>query len=250
MSGFLYFVDGFINPLTAERISEFGLGYAFERLPQWGKIDGRTPSGGAGTLACDESRMGGSAMAYRPDQQTWRKLPRPAGSARPDVYVGFWDDAKPTAATLARAKQLPGDYFRFAGSGTWLVPRLRMWADESGFVSCLPGRAGIDDSGNWVITSQSDEVRELNELADRLYAAMFSALAGQATPFTVNEGLDTAAKLLSVNYVVSKFEIGMLEMLPTDADLIAVCRIAMDYDSAEAWAQKKTEELAQAVDAG
>lgn len=237
MSGFLYFIDGLVNPLTEKHIADYGLGYAFERKPMSGRIDGRTPSGSSGTLLADETRLGSMDMVYRLEDQVWRKYP---GSA--SVYVGFYKNTPPTPATLSRDKQVKGESVELAGSLAWMVPRLRFWAGEDGYQVCLPSRAGIDDDGNWIIDGLEENQSALDALADRLYAGMVLALINKAEPLENVEALDALTTLLGVNYVVSKAELGVLRCLPLDQRLIAALRSAIDLKRVEDWVQKKTTE--------
>lgn len=239
MSGFLYFIDGLVNPLTDAHISERELNYAFEQKPQSFRLEGRTPSGGAGTLIADEGRLGTMTFAYRPDEQLWRKLPGCDG-----VHVGYYKESKPSPTSLKRKTQLAGEAVVLADGHEWLAPRLRYWAGDEGFVVCLPGRAGLGDAGQWIIARDDPQYADLDALAHRLYAGIVLAATGLAQSLELIEALDAAARLLSLNYIVSRAEVGILEILPVNHELTevrAVCRAAIDFNRMEEWAQKKTE---------
>lgn len=243
MSTFLYFAGGFINPITPAVIDRFGLRYAFDNRDAsaaHGTLGGRTPSAGPGTIFADSERLGSLDLAYRPEEQVWRPLP--SRTDAPPLFVGYWKEHKPTAAHLLRAKFVDGEFVRLADGQEWLVPRLRMFAGKNGFLSALPAYIDVGDDGELQFSGVSDEHAELEALGERLIEALFKAELGTAPRMTIKEAVETAAKLLAVNYVVSAVELGrrMLGTLANDGSLMDACRAAADHAAALDWAEKKS----------
>lgn len=234
MSGFLYFAAGIVNPLTPESVSQLDLGYAFAGLPMHGRIDGRTPSGGPGTIMCDQSRLEPFDMAFHPDEQFWRK--RPGDDC---VWIGYYKESPPTPANLARHKQLAGDSMQLADGNQWQVPRFWWHAGEDGFRLQLPRYYDLDEQGQWVYGDVDEEYAHLKALADRLLAAIYFASADDTIPpFTTIEALETAPKLLAINYVVSPIECAILRLFKRNSPPRRLAELAVDYDTAMEWVKK------------
>jgi len=231
----MYFADGFTNPITDEAVDHLDLRYAFDEVPMNGSLSTRTPSGSQGMIMADRVRLGELDLAYRPDSQEWRKCP-----GNESIYVGYWKKAAPTPSDLARDKQLPGEEVELADGAKWLIPRLRFWGGDSGYQVALPTRVDLDESGQWTVGGVVPQYAEIDKVAARMFEGMVSAKVGSGLPLTVAEALDIVAALLSVNYAVSKIELVMIGALSTNCGLEEACRVAMDYETAEQWAQKKT----------
>ena len=245
MTAFLYYAPGPGKLVTADRLKELGVEYAFDASPASCDINGRTPTGGQGWLFADTS--GGMSLAYRGDEQTWRKIPKS------ELWIGYYKDALPTPDTLARANQLDGDKVRLDDGNQWQVPRLRLFSGDDGFQVALPQKVDMDDDGVWVVGGVNPQHNRLNEIADRLYEAMVTSLAGEdesIKPLSSSEALDFTCELLQVNYRVSKIEAVQLGLLGTQDSLMAACDAAMDYDTALEWVKKKETENVRLADVG
>jgi hypothetical protein len=235
MSGFLYFADGIRNPMTDELVSQLDLRYAFDGIPMHGPIDGRTPSGGPGTIMCEQSRLEPYDPVYRGDEyQVWRK--RPGDDC---VWIGYWRDSPPTPADLARHKQLAGDGVELGGHA-WKIPQFWWHAEEDGFQPKLPRYFDLSDKGEWIYGDIDEAHAHLKPLADRLLAAIyFSGSDPSVPPLTTIELLETAPQLLAINYVVSPVECVMLKLFKKDGALRRMAELAVDYDTAMEWVKKK-----------
>lgn len=248
MSGFLYFLPQHDKPVELGDCEALGIAHAFDAAPQSSPIAGRTPTGAAGMLVWSQQRLGELQAAYRPDEQAWRKMP--GGDAAREVYVGYYLDRPPGPESLARAQQLAGEWVAFADDREWLVPRLRFFSAQSGFVTALPIRADLDEAGRWVVGETDPRYRRLDAIAARLYAGMIDGELGLAPRLAPVELLDIACELLGVNYVVSRVECAMLRLLTNDALLMRVARVAMDWETALAWAEKKNVDNTPSTPAG
>jgi hypothetical protein len=233
MCGFIYFASGITNPVTSELIGQLDLAYAFQSLPMHGVVEGRTPSGAAGTLMCDPARMGEWAMAFG-GGQVWRK--RPGDDC---VWIGYWKDSPPTPHSLARAKRLAGDAVTLADGQAWQVPRFWWHAAEDGFQLQLPRYYDLDDAGEWVYGDVDEAFADLKPVADRLLAGVYRT-SDATPPLTTTELLAVAPQLLAVNYAVAPLECAMLKLFKRDGSLRRIAELAVDYDQAMAWLEKKT----------
>lgn len=250
MSGFLYFLPNLDKPVELADCERAGLGYAFDRAPQSSPISGRTPSGTPGMLVWDAKRLGSCVPAYRPAEQTWRRMPRGGTRHDADLYLGMYRSPAPGPETLARELQLAGEWVKLADGREWLVPRLRFFSAQAGFVTALPVRADLDDEGHWIVGEIDPRFQSLDKVGARLYEAMVDGELGTAPRLTPSELLDIAAELLCANYCVSRVECAMLRLLSNDDLLTRIARVAMDWQTALEWAEKKSAASAQTASAG
>ena len=257
MAGLLYYLPGEDaqrpHSVTRERVDELGLGHAFDgaKFTPSG-VHQKGPDGGSGVIVADGSRV--DKIGYYPERQTWRKV---GGSA---VYVGHYRDQRPTAADLARAELVDGVPLKLADGDLWLIPLARGWngsEQNTGWYHGLPRRNDVDDAGQWVPGDVLPRYKRLWEVATSWWDAKQAAIAAAAlreegssqrgeetigAEFDFNDfgGLnDAAAYVLSVNYRVSKTEIGLLGLFDTETAeriLDATC----DWNTVVAWVQKKT----------
>lgn len=242
MAGFLYFADGLANPLTDAVINRLGLTYACDgQSPMFARLEGRTPSGGVGTLIADEARLAGKTFGYLPADQDWR-IARVASDTAGAVYVGCYRDARPTPRELARREQLPGQLVKLADGQQWLVPRLRFFDGEHGFRTAMPVLFDVDDAGQWMVGGMDEQYRELDAIAQRMLDGMLGGAVGSTSPLTTGEALQLVTRLLRQNYVVSAPELGrqMLGALSDDGTLVEAMHAAMDFQTASEWVEKKS----------
>lgn len=240
MSSFLYFVPGLDKPASLEDAASAGVAYAFEskgRL-QCAPINGRTPTGSPGMLLFDQQRLGAAPPGYRPDEQTWRKIP---GS---ETWAGFYKEHRPTPESLARSEQLTGELLNLGDGQQWLAPQLKVFAGEQGFQPAYPLIADLDENGNWVSGGASPASAKMEKLFERLMDGM----AGEG--LSTNDGLDMACQLLAINYAIDRVEAAMLRLLETNETLGRILRVASDWDAAMEWAKKKTPTSDQTDSAG
>ena len=252
MSTFLYFAPGHDKPVMQSDLAALGCDYAMDNNPAATSLSGRSPAEGAtGWLFTDID----TTLAYKPEHQIWRKSP---GS---ELWIGYWKDKRPGPETLARPQQLTGELVKMADDKEWLIPRLRMFAGDDGFQVVLPTMPDIDDDGKWIVGETCEQFNGLNEISNRLFEAMVVSSTvpekkegdnqpETAEPLTTEEALDIVCELLATNYYVSKIEVAMLGLLKTDDTLMDAARVAMDWDTAINWAQKKTAEPHQLTIAG
>lgn len=210
MAGFLFFISGDQRPPTAERIAAWGLGYAFtspsiDHRP----VMGSSPSGKNGGVICEGPRHKGKSIGYYPTEQTWTKLPPVEG--RPEIHLGYWNDAPPRPIDLERPEMLTSEVAYLAGEGCrWRIPTLTEF-DEAGHGECqLPSLERLKD-GEYAF--------ELLPPMARLWEIVHPValgLCGFAPPRPAEEVKAAAIELLAANYVISRAELAILGALARD----------------------------------
>lgn len=230
MSGFLYFVSDDDRPPTPDKLRRWGLGYAFPAGCEHRPINNNSPNGRPGGVIVDPKRHD-RAAGYHKDQQTWRKMPTVEG--RPELWVGYWNEAKPGAEDLVRPNMLPGEVAMTLGDGNrWVIPTLAEFDSEKRDGDCtLPAPLDFDDEGNLFTTSPVGEYGELWEVVHPV--AVGVCFGGTEPDAEIREPLEkdiraAAFRLLRTNYVVDMPELVMLGCLRNDATfrtiVIASCR--------------------------
>lgn len=232
MAGFLYFISDDQRPPSPEKLKSWGLAYAFPNTSgEHRQVNGNSPNGRVGSVIADPSRHGSRAAGYHKDQQTWRKMP--AREGRPELWVGYWNDAKPGPESLQQANMLPGEVAMTLGDGNrWVIPTLAEFDSETKSGPCtLPAPLDYDDNGNLFTTAP---VGEYGELWDAIHPVALGVCFGGTEPDaeirepSEKEIREAAFRLLRTNYAVDMPELVMLGCLRNDATfrtiVLASCR--------------------------
>lgn len=228
MASFLYGIAGDQRPVTPERVKAWGLSYAFT-----GGIDHRQvncgPWGSAGAVFCDTTRQGGRTAGYHPEQQTWRKLPTVEG--RLELWVGYWNEAKPGPEDLRRAQLIRGPKIQLADGNAWQIPIVRHFDDSlQRWQSELPAYFDYDEAGKIIKGEPRDE-----------YAYLWDATAPLADQLLDGQSLDdqevfrSVEALLQANYVVALPELMVLRVLADDELIASICMVATRYKTFVEW---------------
>lgn len=247
MSGFLYIKRGDQRPVDDEAIAALGLSYAFEHDRQLANcaVNENNPSGVPSMLFADERRHKRPA-SYLKDEQTWRKMP--AFEGRPELWLGYWNESKPTPADLARAQQVHGPSIRLADGNQWQVPIVRRLDPATqAWESRLPAYLDFDDTGHPVRGKPINGYAYLWDLTTPLVDARFAADAAEEPEVAAQSVWKAAVGLLQANYVVDLPELVMLQAL-SDDDLAIIIAVACRYETLLTWLdmQKKSESPAEA----
>lgn len=230
--GFLYFREGG-GTLRPDEVDKLGLRYAFgSQRVQQGGVNGNNKLGGKpGVIFADPDRHQGKSIGYHADQQTWRKMPRVEG--RPECWVGYWNDAKPTPDDLARKPMLPGEVAMTLGDGhQWVVPTLTEFDAETRSGECeLPAPLDYDEDGN-LFNGKPTGV--YGQLWDAVHPVALGVCFGSNDAESdIKEPTDeeirkAAFAILGANYVVSMPELVCLGALQNEATfrniVVASCR--------------------------
>jgi hypothetical protein len=229
MSTFLYWVPGPVDPSI--NLAEHNLGYAFGAQPQVMPL-GRGPDGGPGRLVFDQAALEPYQPGFVPDLQTWR---RRGGDDGHGVWVGYFNEAKPTAKKLQRKELVEGPAVKLGGEA-WQVPQLRAFQGSAGFRVSLPRQFDLNDAGEFVLGAVRAEFAELDALAQRLLEGYVLASLPRspedpeepAEQLSISEASLACAKLLRVNYRLDRWEMVMLGLLGTEGNWRLVIEAALD----------------------
>jgi hypothetical protein len=242
VSGFLYYVAGDQRPVTKETVAKWGLAYAFP-----GSIEGRpcnhnSMTGSQGYVFGDPARQGGKAVGMYADEQTWRKLPTVEG--RPELWVGYYNEAKPTPSDLQREKLLRGPKIRLADDNAWQIPIVRRFDDAAQrWESELPAYLDYDDVGKLITGAPLREYSHLWDVTAPLADARFMKDVGEeASEVTEQQVVAAVVALVQANYVVALPELIALGALQ-ESDLAMIAMVACRYEALVGWLdaiQKKT----------
>lgn len=240
MAGFRYFISGETRPLDRARVEALGLGYAFTGGIENRSLGPVSPNGLPGTVFADDTRQGDKAAGYYPDEQTWRKLPRREG--RPELWVGYWNDAKPTPADLIRPRTIRGGVdIILADGNAWKIPVVRRFDEvEQKWRSALTTYVDIDEDGKPIKGDPLEEYAHLWDITAPLAEGMFN---GEATATTDEQVYAAVIALIQANYVVDLPELVAIRALANDDTLGLVVMAATRYEQLAEWLgalQKKT----------
>jgi hypothetical protein len=234
MSCFLYFVSGRGTPVKREDLAKLGLEYAFTSSLQNCEVRGNTPSGQNGYVCCDAKRSGDRTAGYYPDQQTWREMPKRPDGTR--VWIGYWNEAKPTPDSLERASTLPGARLKLADDRMWLVPIVRIHDRQTDtYKSNLPTYLDFDAEGRVVPGRVVDAYQRLWELTAPVAEREFGQAESDTDKDLATQQLYTAVvALLQANYVVALPELVMIDALADDC-LALLVQISCRFDQLREW---------------
>lgn len=238
MSGFCYFIEGDLKSVDQKKITELGLGYAFDANPTCRELTGTTPSGHRGLLFGDTKRLGDLTPGYHPDIQVWREMPAVEG--RPRLFIGYWKDHKPGPKDLQREQLVDGLLVKLGDGEMWQIPEIREYNEQSSQWECrLPSYLDFNATGRVI---KGRPLAAYQELWDAT-APLGSLLLEGGT--TTDEDLaECAAKLLTANYAVSLIELLVLQLLTDGGDLSLIVMAACKKAKLMSWlntVQKKSE---------
>jgi len=239
MPGFLYYIPNLLGP-PADLIAA-GVGHAFESKPVCRQITGNGPNGHGGVLLGDGQRV--PEVGYFPTRQRWIKDPTR------ELWVGVHTDGPlPGPADLLRQKPITGHWLELLDGQQWLVPIARQYQEEDGelrWAHNLPRRLARAQDGTWQSTAIVPRYQAIWDLAQRWENSSIEAArnAGKkddedVATFKFNDVVESAIRMLAVNYLVGSAEIDLLGLLSTELAseiLDALC----DVPTRLAWFRKK-----------
>lgn len=199
-----YFLPNEHGAPSEEVLQQKGLGHAFVRTVTSRATDAG-PGGAAGVLVSALDLP----IHYSPDKQTWRRLPTT------DIWFGW--DATVGPDKYERESQLRGEAVRFSDGREWIVPTARDFAD--GRLYCaLPMAYQLQDDGvTWGPSGVLPQYQRYWERSLELAEKWFHA--DQRLAITFNDMFEFVADGLSLNYRLSRLEIGVLGLLSSDSEL-------------------------------
>jgi hypothetical protein len=227
----LYFRSGDQRTLTKEGVAKLGLAYAFPAGVQCVQVNSNSPSKSQGLVFADPARHEGKRVGYFPDQQTWRKLPTIEG--RPELWVGYWNDAKPGPIALRRLQLVRGPQIKLADGNAWQIPIVRHFDDAAQqWESDLPAYFDYDETGRVIKGPPRDE-----------YVALWDATAPLADQLLDGSTLEEQAifqaveALLQANYVVALPELLFIRALADNELIASICMVATRYKTFLEWCE-------------
>lgn len=246
----MYFRSGDQRTLTKEGVAKLGLAYAFPAGIQCVQVNSNSPSKSQGLVFADPARHEGKRVGYFPDQQTWRKLPTVEGRA--ELWVGYWNEAKPGPEDLARDKFVRGINCDLADGRKWHIPVVRVYdGAQERWISELPS-AWIDDGQGGLSRGTEPTAKHIHlwELTAPLADAMFVVAAGEQGEWPDDRAVGRAVvALLQTNYVVGASELDFLELVGTEEAFAIVCT-ATRYDVLSDWMDQKKRNCDQSTESG
>jgi hypothetical protein len=224
---------------------------------------GDTPSQTTGFLVADARRHAGRELKVDPGNQTWRKIP-PAhnlesnGDCHPALYLGFWNDARPTPEDLLRpAPAKPGatplgpidGYLWTLGDGRrWQLPLVREFDAAAGcWTTSLPCSFEYDERGKLKRGSVIQTYRWLVEASESAWQRMTSE-----ADISEDEALATLGVLIGANYAAGAAELmalGCFTEVVTETPRF-VLSIMLDYSVWLEWAESQKKSEVEATRAG
>lgn len=240
MAGFLYFRSGFTQTITPDRAKGLGLEYAFTGGSIASCVVSKSPAGGAGVVFADASRQGDRTPGYHPDKQTWRKMPAVEG--RDELWLGFWNDDRPTPEDLDRGNKSECLRAKLLDGNWWDIASTHYYSEDNGEWDCdLPAMLELDDAGKIVRGPTVPQYRELEKYTRPLVDVM----EGKDVPLQTM--YEAAIALLRHRYVVDFPEVVALGLLPFSAsdppeEIANIALLTMRKRDVERWLddQKKT----------
>jgi hypothetical protein len=199
---FLYCIDS--GQISAAAMATAGLGHLppAATLITRGMLDG--PDGRACLMVAD-GRCEPRRLRYAPAEQTWAK------SAGGKYWLGFWNDQRPTAASLQRTAAMSGYKVTLGDGDEWIVPVLRQ----------LDGGTGLEQA--YAMTAEGLTCMPLPQHADlfaragQLWADYQIQVTGEAGSIALADGqrFALAAEALALHYHLGADEITLLGLLTT-----------------------------------
>lgn len=230
----MYFRSGDQRTLTKEGVAKLRLAYAFPAGIQCVQVNSNSPSKSQGLVFADPARHEGKRVGYFPDQQTWRKLPTVEG--RPELWVGYWNDAKPGPGDLRRRELLRGPQLKLTDGQAWQIPIVRHFDDASQqWESDLPALLDIDDAGKLIKGTPLKEYSHLWDVTTPLADTQFANDSEISSREVTEEQVVTAVvALLQANYVVALPELIAIGALQ-EADLAMIALASCRYEALIGW---------------
>jgi hypothetical protein len=133
---------------------------------------------------------------------------------------------------------------QFGDGNEWTVPLVQEWNEGA---RCKLPAAAKRFAGEWVIGDVREEYRKIWATAQAYWQTMLDASESVKDGFFRYEFdgiLDYAADLLSLNYVIGREEIGVLELFGNDGIAARICEAAIDWPTFTGWYEKKSAEYA------
>lgn len=241
MAGFLYLLPTGQAGLVREDAVAAGLGYAFEKegIATCTVTAGKGPGGVGGVLLADEKRLSGQRVGLDLQRQQWNRIP---GS---EAWCGFFTDAPPVPAELAREKMINGQFVELGDGHDWLIPVARGLQETAGTVSgfnALPQGRELNGDGKWKAGGVIERYRPLWAVAERVWDELTSGASDKEDSdrdaMDYQQTTEAVVTVLATNYCVGPAEVSMLGLL-SDENVNECLRALIDWATWIEWLKKK-----------
>lgn len=235
MAGLLYFVSGSTVKPRPEELAALGL--QFDHPPTLAECIGRGPSGKPGVVVADPHRV--ERIGIYLDDQHWEAVPVLEGEPR--LYIGWYRNAKPGPADLARKSQVAGPRVLLADGNEWMVPLVQDWSEEDAARAiALPRAVKRAADGKWVKGDVEPTYQALWEAAQEYWQVLCSAVEDGSMQYEWEPLFDYACALLAVNYSLTPLDVSALTLFTTDNVAQRVTNAAVDWLTFVEWLEKKS----------
>jgi hypothetical protein len=167
----------------------------------------RGPDDGPGVMYA-QAPADGARDVYRPDQQAWRRVG--------PVWIGWYHDAQPGPADLARPESFTAYPARLGDGREWRIPVARTFPAGCPLPDCLV----MDEDGH-VSRETLAAYAHLSRHADRVWSivcrdnAIDSGDTTPVEPMSDREAFEICTDILAAAYRVGPEEIALLGLLTT-----------------------------------
>ena len=236
-AGFLYFIPG-VKPehVTPSLLTERRLHVPLRDLVERWETDkncvlsylSNGPGGKSGSVLIPN--FAGTLTHHRYDQatQTWEDCE--------EFWLGYETDEKPTPHQLERPELVKGGISSLADGNLWKLPTIRLPINNPLNLECR-----FDRRKGQTTTVVHEKQRWAWELSGEIYSGIYDA--------GVDQCLDWAVSVLSLNYRVGEDEVSELGLLDKSS-VMAILRTSIDLNGLEERllslqsGEKKTQEIA------
>jgi hypothetical protein len=237
MGAALYFIES-VPAVSDATIADAELAYALapgcaHRLASQGPGEA---DGAVCSLVAD-------GLGFFPERQTWHDIGERNGHR---CWFGWTKDARPTPGDLKTEAAIAGQSVKLFDGHCWTVPRAI--AMQNGYLRPAVPQSVKWDGKHWVRGAVKQAYKRLDAIGRDFWDRWMVPLEDPAKVVTVAEANDLAAEVLAINYRISRWEIGALELFSFDqaGSAIEVLKAVIDFDGYVAHrlgeTQKKTEQ--------
>jgi hypothetical protein len=213
MGHFIYFIPK-IKSVTEKNIDNAGIFEGAKDL----KIEYRQivkgPDGMDGMAFSFETKAGDNnrpfIVGYFQEKQTWIK----ANGGK--FWIGYYNDAKPTAESLMRKEQVNGHYVKLLNGQDWLIPVARLFPEGT----ILPHSLVLGPDGD-IVKEIIPRYAKYSQIGERVWTEFkrqmnWEDVEEDHKPFNEQEEWECAIRALSINYLVGQWEVSALRLLSTN----------------------------------
>lgn len=198
MADFLYFTDRITTQIQPDDLRDLKLADVFDQHPA-SRTVGEGPNGKAGVIFGGDDPQ--RSIGYFSDRQTWFEWD--------GYWIGWQNDAKPTAQDLVRLESHDGQLIKLADDQEWLIPKVRLFPGGTNLPMSLIKDFRSGELRGQILSAYTD-------LWQRT-CAIFDTIMGttESGNVSVPEAWLTCVLGLSLNYHINEAGVSALQLLDT-----------------------------------